>query len=295
MFRSMTGYGKASASSSIGNFTIEIQSVNRKFLEVNINCPRELSFLMPDIRKLIESQVFSGQISVIIKCRFEDKLPYKVVPNITLAKELYEASLSIVRELKLKQETLSLQTLISESSDLFLFESDPSSQEEFRKLILTLAQSALDQFITMREVEGNSLKDDFLKRLDLMQEKMNKIKELALLEPEKLKQKLLAKLQENFANALDNEERMMREMMIFCEKVDVQEEITRFYSHLSQFREFLKGCKGGIGKKMDFLSQEISRELNTLGAKTNELQITKLVVEMKTELSRIREQLQNVE
>jgi uncharacterized protein (TIGR00255 family) len=295
MFRSMTGYGKASASSPIGNFSIEIQSVNRKFLEININCPRELSFLNHDIRKLIESEVFGGQISVTIKGRFEDKLPYKVVPNITLAKEIFEASLSIIKELQLQQETLSLQTLLSERSDLFLFESNPSSEEEFRLLILKLTKSALDQFITMREVEGRALKEDFLKRLDLLQINMNKIKELALLEPEKLKQKLLTKLQENFANALDNEERMMREMMIFCEKVDVQEEIIRFYSHLNQFRDFLKGSKGGIGKKLDFLSQEIARELNTLGAKTNDLQITQLVVEMKTELSRIREQLQNVE
>lgn len=295
MFRSMTGYGKSSASSPLGHFSIEIQSVNRKFLEISVNYPRELSFLNLEIRKLIESQVYCGQINVSIKGRFEEKLPYKVVPNLALAKQLFEASKQIIDELKLHDSPLSLNTLLTERSDLFLFESNSSSEEEFRTLILNLTQQALDHFISMREVEGKTLRDDFEKRLNSLEEKMHLIAKLAHLEPEKLKQKLLTKLQENFANALDNEERMMREMMIFCEKVDVQEEITRFYSHINQFKEFLKGAKGGIGKKMDFLSQEIARELNTLGAKTNDLQITQLVVEMKTELSRIREQLQNVE
>jgi uncharacterized protein (TIGR00255 family) len=291
----MTGYGKAFVSSSLGHFSIEIQSVNRKFLEISLNYPRELSFLNLELRKLIESQIFCGQISVNIKGRFEEKLPYKVVPNLALAKQLHEASLTFIKELKLSDQSISLSTLLNERSDLFLFETNSSSEEEFRTLILDLTQQALDQFISMREIEGKALKKDFEKRVSSLEEKMHQVAQLAHLEPEKLKQKLLSKLQENFPNAFDNEERMMREMMIFCEKVDVQEEITRFYSHISQFKEFLKGAKGGIGKKMDFLSQEIARELNTLGAKTNDLQITQLVVEMKTELSRIREQLQNVE
>jgi uncharacterized protein (TIGR00255 family) len=295
MFHSMTGYGKAFVSSSLGHFSIEIQSVNRKFLEISLNYPRELSFLNLELRKLIESQIFCGQISVNIKGRFEEKLPYKVVPNLALAKQLHEASLTFIKELKLSDQSISLSTLLNERSDLFLFETNSSSEEEFRTLILDLTQQALDQFISMREIEGKALKKDFEKRVSSLEEKMHQVAQLAHLEPEKLKQKLLSKLQENFPNAFDNEERMMREMMIFCEKVDVQEEITRFYSHISQFKEFLKGAKGGIGKKMDFLSQEIARELNTLGAKTNDLQITQLVVEMKTELSRIREQLQNVE
>jgi uncharacterized protein (TIGR00255 family) len=295
MFRSMTGYGKAVSVSSLGNFIVEIHSVNKKFLDVAINLPRELSFLSQDIRKKIESVVFLGQVNINIKARFEDKLPYKATANIWLAKELFEAMQKLSQELGMDCKHININTLLEERSDLIVFEPDTENEECYKKIIQDLVDEALLHFISMKEKEGQALKKDFEYRLNKLYQQMKKIEDLAQLEPEKLKQKLLAKLQENFSNFLDNEERMMREMLIFCEKVDIQEEITRFYSHLTQFIQLLEGAHGGIGKKLDFLTQEISRELNTLGSKTNDLQITQIVIDMKTELSRIKEQIQNIE
>lgn len=296
MLRSMTGYGKASVSSPLGHFSLEIQSVNRKFLEINLTIPKELSFLTVEIRKILESEITCGQVNVNLRARFEDKLPFKVLPNLALAKEIYLALTEISTELPLSdQKNISLSTLIGERPDLLLFESQPTNEEHYRSLILDLTKNALNNFLAMRELEGKALVVDFSDRVDKLEKMMQEVASIASKEPEKLKEKLLNRLQESFPNALDNEDRMLRELVIYCEKCDIQEEITRFFSHTKQFRSLLEGRAGGIGKKMDFLSQEIARELNTLGAKSTDLQITGHVVEMKTELSRIREQLQNVE
>lgn len=295
MLRSMTGYGKASNCSPLGFFSVEIQSVNRKILDINITLPKELNFLTIDIRKMIESKLSYGQISVFIKGKFETKLPYKVSANLELCKQLHMALQSLCNELKLDPANITLETLLTDRLDIFSIESNTSNEEEWKTFIMELTQNALDKLIEMKFSEGKLLTHDFSLRLDLLENHMKKVELLVKDEPQRMKQKLLSKLNEFFPSFLDNEEKVMRELLIFAEKVDVQEEITRFYSHLLQFKNLISSCQMGIGKKMDFLCQEIGRELNTLGSKTQDLETTKWVVEMKTELSRIKEQLQNIE
>lgn len=290
--KSMTAFARSSLNISHGRLSLEIQSVNRKFLEINFQLPKEFAHFESDLRKWISEEVFFGQVQVTLKVHFEGEIPFKVVPNIALAKELYKAWKKIAKELGIKED-FDLKLLLEQG--VVTLEEDPKHAEKYRKPLEKLTKACLKEFIQARKEEGKALRDDLSKRLRLLRTYLEEIASLAQDAPEKQRSKLLARIQQFIPDSKEGEERLIREIALIADKMDVQEEITRFASHCEQFKKLLAGSIEGVGKKMDFLLQEMGREVNTLGSKTQEIEVSKRVVEMKTELSRMREQVQNVE
>lgn len=288
----MTAFGRAVLSTPLGRFSSEISSLNRKHLDINIALPKELSRFEVDLRKLVSNYVFRGQVTVKISAFFEAMTPIAVKANLPLARQVKEAWEVIARELKITGE-LPL-TLISKS-DVLLYEEEHKDDEMYRQALITIVELALKDFIAMRELEGAALQKDIETRLETLSANIKKIASRSVGATEKYRQKLLERLQEVLPGAVENEERILREICMYAEKIDISEEITRFNSHLNQTATLIKSDAPGIGKTFEFLLQELHREMNTIGSKASDVDISRLVIESKGELEKIREQIQNVE
>lgn len=295
MLKSMTAYGRTSLSTSVGSFTVEIQSVNRKHLEINVFLPRELSRFESDIRKMINKVVTRGQVSVKVFANFERSTPVVVTPNLPLAKQLKSAWETIAKELKLDaSQAFSLNMLLGESG-VICYGEDLQHEETYRTEICQAVDGALKDFMRMRVHEGESLQRDIEARLINLRRCLNEIAKLSPNATEKYRQKLMERLQEILPGAIENEERILREVCLYAEKIDITEEITRFFSHLHQCETLLKGDSNSVGKTFEFLLQELGREINTIGSKSSDVDVSRLVIEVKSELEKIREQIQNIE
>lgn len=289
----MTAYGRASALTKLGNLNVEIQSVNRKHLDINTYLPRELQRFDHDIRKLIGSDVSRGQITFRLNIRFENVSPTIITPNLSLAKQIKTAAEKIAKELELNVSTF-LPDLLTRQQDLLL-SSDDVDDALYWPAILEVINEALKKFNEMRQREGIALQKDieaYFKRL------RNYIEKIAVYAPaatEKFRQKLRERIEEVVPGAMENEERVLREVCVYAERVDIAEEVTRFRSHLDQCEKLLSSNALHAGKTLEFLLQELGREANTIGSKSSEIEVSRIVVEMKGDLERIREQIQNVE
>lgn len=294
--KSMTAYGRAVKEFQFGRFTVEIQSVNRRHLEVNINLPRLLLRFETALRKKISQQIGRGSINVFISWKNEAKQAALVVPNIALAKAVTAGWEKIAQATGIKESpTLAL---LSQEKDILLFEEELVDEEIYREALESALDKALLQLIEMKEKEGNLLAEDLEKRLAFLQGQMGKIQDLSQKTVEKTYQKLKDRLEELFKGSSENEERLLREIALYAEKLDITEEIVRFHSHLTQFRQGLEKPLEDAetrGKALDFLIQELNREVNTVGSKSSDATVSQLVVTIKSELEKIREQVQNIE
>ncbi len=295
MLRSMTAYARASKDSSFGRIVVQISSLNRRHLEVVVNLPREFNIFDTDIKKWVTAQIGRGQVSVDISVSFKEEGPIKVTPNLLLVRQLKKAWEGIASEVGAPLAQAADLTLYVGQENLLTFQQDLVQEDLYRKSLRYVISDALQQFVAMKVKEGATLQEDILSRLEKLRSYIRLVSEKCIHTPEKYRQKLLARLQELVPTAMDHEERMLREVAIYSERVDISEEVTRFFSHLDQLEEVLRGQETTVGKKVDFLIQEINREANTIGSKSSEVEIARLVVEAKTELERIREQIQNVE
>lgn len=290
----MTAFGRASVENSIGHFTAEIQSVNRKYLEINCYLPKELARFEADIRHWIGACVSRGQVNVRIFAFFEKSSPLVVKANLALAKQIKEAWEQIGKELKLGQSEVNLAMLASQD-DLLLYEEDLQNEEVVRAELRKVIDLAILPFLDMKKKEGTVLYSDIAMRLKRLKEWIEEIAVKTTGSTSKFKQKLIERINEVAAGLADNEDKVLREVAIYAEKVDVTEEIIRFRSHLKQVNDLIQSPHESIGKKFEFLLQELNREANTIGSKTSDIETVQLVVEIKTELERIREQIQNIE
>ncbi len=295
MLRSMTAYGRASLSTSFGRLTVEIQAVNRKYLEMSLSLPRELSSFELEVRRWIAERVFRGQVSMRIHAVFDKETPLHVVANVPLARKLKEAWDQIAAAVGVDGQSAFHLEMLAHETELLRYEADSQGEEAYRKPLKEALNIALDQFMEMRVREGEALYRDIKQRLNGLKERIEKIAPRAILATEKYREKLVARLQEFFPGTAENEERLLREICLYAERIDIAEEITRFHSHLDQFQIQLDSGTGNIGKPLEFLLQELLRESNTIGSKSSDLVVTHTVVEMKGLLEQIREQLQNVE
>ena len=295
MLRSMTAYARASKDSSFGRIVVQISSLNRRHLEVVVNLPREFNIFDTDIKKWVTAQIGRGQVSVDISVSFKEEGPIKVTPNLLLVRQLKKAWEGIASEVGAPLAQAADLTLYVGQENLLTFQQDLVQEDLYRESLRYVISDALQQFVAMKVKEGATLQEDILSRLEKLRSYIRLVSEKCIHTPEKYRQKLLARLQELVPTAMDHEERMLREVAIYSERVDISEEVTRFFSHLDQLEEVLRGQETTVGKKVDFLIQEINREANTIGSKSSEVEIARLVVEAKTELERIREQIQNVE
>lgn len=295
MLKSMTAYGRACIVTSLGRFVAEIQSVNRKHLEINTFMSKELLRYDADIKKWVAEQVGRGQVNVKITATFDRESPLVVTPNLALARQLKSAWDAIARELKLPADKGFSLELLAKETGLLVYEDDIQDEEAYRQSLEEVISQALKQLVMMKLREGEVLYRDIKARFDKL---TPLIKEIAVRSPgatEKFRQRLMERINEVIGGSIENEERILRDVCIYAEKIDIAEELTRFESHLGQVNHLLDSDIEAVGKTLEFLVQELNREINTIGSKSSDVEIAKMVVEIKSELERVREQIQNIE
>lgn len=295
MLKSMTAYGRAHVVASIGRFVVELYSVNRKHLEINTVLPKELLRYDADIKKWIAAEVGRGQVNVKISLSSDHTTPLVVTPNLALARQLKTAWEAIAQDLGMELNPEMFLKTISRENGILLYDEDAHDEQLYRKVLHEVISQALQQFLAMKVTEGLVLYEDIAARfakLSLL------IKEVALKAPgatTRYRQRLIERLEEVLGGSLENEEKILREVSVYAERVDIAEELTRFDSHLQQVNQLFKGTDHSVGKTLEFLVQEFNREINTIGSKSSDVEVARLVIEIKSELEKIREQIQNIE
>lgn len=295
----MTAYGRASLTSPEGRFVAEIQSVNRKFLEINITLPKPFLRFEIEIRKWLAEAIGRGQVNLYLTWRVEDQDQIRITPNKALAKALKDAWEQIAETLGIPAEEKIDLHLLSREKDLLFFEEELQNEEAYLKALKKVIYKALEPLIAMKEAEGQRLAQDMEKRLALLKKSIDAIEVNAPSMAEVQRKKLTERIEGLFGQSPEMEERIIKEIAFFAERVDITEEIVRFNSHLKQFSHFLhkplQNASDTRGKTFDFLLQELLREANTIGSKATDADIVHEVIAMKSELEKIREQVQNVE
>lgn len=294
MLKSMTAYGRASLNTKAGHFVIEIQSVNRKFLDIQVILPRELSQFDIELKKWLMPYLARGQVTIKVNVFFEGGVPFIVRPNLPLARQLKAAWIEIAKDLDLDQEEFRL-SLLKETEGLLSYEENREEEENYRQILKQVLEVALEGFLNMKVQEGSVLQADSVQRLEHIRQGMRIVQQKTPFATKKYREKLVARLEELLPGQIENEERILREIALFAEKIDIAEEITRFLCHLSHFEELLASTTLSVGKTLEFVLQELNREINTIGSKSSDLEIAHAVIDIKSELERIREQIQNVE
>lgn len=292
MIKSMTGYGRFKQSFSQRDILVEIKSVNHRYYEFNARMPRTMGYLEEPLKSLISTKVCRGKVEVNVSIINHEGVKANVSINKQLAKSYVDAIKETCHELHLINYTNSSDLITL--PDIFTVEKLEENQEEIISQVLQTAQTALDDFVKTRENEGKRLGEDLLVKLENV-EKLTKVVEQK--QPEILenyKQRLLKRINETLEDKNIDQTRILTEVAIFADKVAVDEETVRLGSHISQIKELI-GCGEAIGRKLDFIVQECNREVNTIGSKSQDLEVTKTVVELKSEIEKIREQIQNIE
>jgi uncharacterized protein (TIGR00255 family) len=289
----MTGYGRGESAKDGFKFTVELNSVNRKQSDVTINLPKELIELEPRIRDAINAKLSRGRINVVVAYhRGTAKAEEQIELDLALAKAYYRAIQRLQKQMKLNG-SLTLDTILRAPGVLKLAESMVDAEATWPGVEAAL-RKALLQMVKMREKEGKFLAEDLARRLDTIGTGVELIQTVAPEAVKRYREQLHARVKEAGLNVPLDDERLVKEVVIFADRCDITEELTRLESHLSQFREQLQANEP-VGRTLDFLAQEMNREINTVGSKANAAEVSQQVVKMKAELEKIREQVQNIE
>ncbi len=294
MIKSMTGYGRSEAALGGRSVVVEIKSLNHRNLEVIVRLPAFLSFLEMDIKKRLNEKISRGRVEVGIRFDAEAGIDggEKLSVNLPLIRDYYSLLSDIKKELGLDDE-ITLDVIARLKNGIYMSDVEIDPEESWETISGAL-DKAIDSLIAMKEKEGEILCDDFIERLALTEKY---IKNLELRSPQ-VALEYQARLKERIAELAGgveiDEARVSQEVAILAEKSDINEETVRLASHIVQFREMIKEG-GAIGRKLDFLLQEMHREINTIGSKSGDLEISHNVIEIKTELAKLREQVQNIE
>ena len=291
MIKSMTGYGKSSLSINSREYQVEIKTVNHKYIDVNIKMPRIISYLEEDVRKLVVSRIKRGKVDIQISFENYSKDGNEVKINTELA-QIYIQSLRELAEAENLSSNIEV-TEITKLPDVLTIKSN-LDEDETKEELLQVANEAIDKLIQMRKVEGEKISKDILNKIARIEQKNEEIFGLSTGLIEEYVVKLEARVKELLKTEELDKSRLMQEVVIYADKCSVEEEVTRLRSHIYQLRQLINS-EEPIGKKMDFLIQEMNRETNTIGSKANNLEITNTVVDIKTILEDIREQIQNIE
>ncbi len=291
MIKSMTGYGKAELALEHEKIAVEMRSVNHRYGEISIKLPRTLICFENDVRKAVSERLKRGKIDVFIQLEaVADSRPPNV--NISLARAYYAAFTSLREELGI-DEPVPFSLIVSQRDVLAVPESDDRT-EEMRDGLLATVTGAVDALEGMRIREGKELVDDLRKRRETLDLFMERISLRAPSVPAEYAEKITARLARFAPEGMPDEARLAQEVALMADRSDITEEQVRFASHLLQFDAALQTLEP-VGRKLDFLLQEMGREINTIGSKANDGEITSCVVELKAELEKIREQVQNIE
>ena len=291
MIKSMTGYGKGSLNQNSREYQIEIKSVNHRYLDISIRMPRQLTYLEEEIKKEISSKIKRGKIEVFITYQNNSKEGI----SININREIARAYIHELQDLA-KQENIgeNLEVIdIAKMPDVLNVTSN-QDDETIKTEILQATKIATEQLVNMKSIEGKKIAEDLQHRIDNIKTKILKISSISTGLIDEYIVKLEKRVKEILKTDVVDESRLAQEVVIYADKCSIEEEVTRLKSHIVQFENMLQSDEA-IGKKLDFIIQEMNRETNTIGSKANNLDIVNGVVDIKTELENIREQIQNIE
>ena len=293
MIRSMTSFGRSSSEEGKKRFfTVEMKSVNSRYLDANIRMPKSLISLEEEIRKMINNSLSRGKVDVFVNLKTYNEGNGVPKVDINLAQGYLQCLKEIEEKLGVKNDISVMQ--IARLPEVITVVEEEDKIEEIWQEIRPLIEESLNMMISMREAEGNKLKEDILSKITTVEELVSKVEEFADDIPKSFKVKLEERLKELLGNVDIDENRVAMEVCMFADKSTVDEEIIRLRSHINQVRETLK-LNEPVGRKLDFIVQEMNRETNTIGSKSSDIKMTNIVIDIKNILEKIREQVQNIE
>jgi uncharacterized protein (TIGR00255 family) len=292
MLKSMTGFGRAEGDTSLGKIVVESRSINHRYCDINIKLPKRLILFESRVKEIIRSQVSRGRIDVTLRLDSLGEEKVQLSVDLNLAEQYYRVLQELKEKLRLKDEiTLNL---LAGAKDLITAKEETGEVEPYWMEILPILKQSLKNMDDMKQLEGDSLKKDLQQRLEYIGQQLQMVKQQF---PSRLKS-YLARLHDRLRSFLEGMEvdpsRFQQEIAFLTERADITEEMVRAESHLAQFSTLLEANEP-VGRKMDFLLQEIHREVNTVSAKANDVEVSQRAVEVKSELEKIREQVQNIE
>lgn len=292
MIKSMTGFGRGHAVLNGRDITVEIRAVNHRYYEFSCRLPRAFSFAEERLKSLLQGRISRGKLEVSVLVQNVTAVSEKITAN----KEVIGAYVEALREIKDEFGLMDDLTLSSvmRLPDAFTVVKAETDEEQLWEDLKSVAEEALENFIKMREREGERMKADISGRLDVIEKNVSFVEERSPMIVESYRKRLYDRMCEVLDGKAADENRIMLEAGIFSEKTAVDEETVRLRSHIAQFRDMLESAEP-IGRKLDFLVQEMNRETNTIGSKVQDIEVTKVVVDQKSEIEKIREQIQNIE
>ena len=292
MIKSMTGFGRCEVQKDSRKFTVEMKSVNHRYLDVNIRMPKKLNFFETAIRNLLKSYANRGKVDIFITYEDLSQAQVAVKYNAALAGEYLKYLKQMEEEFGLEND-IRVSTL-SRYPEVFTMEEQSEDEEELWNGLKEALEGAFTQFVQTRETEGENLKRDILAKLDNLSELTGYIEERSPQIITEYRAKLEEKMKELLADTQIEESRIAAEVILFADKICTDEEIVRLKSHISHMRNTLDE-KDEIGRKLDFIAQEMNREANTILSKANDIEVSDYAISLKTEIEKIREQIQNIE
>ena len=292
MLKSMTGYGRRETVIGGKKILVEIKSVNHRFADYNIKVPRHLGFLEDKVKKYAAQSITRGKVDIFVSVESSEEADKYIKLNKELAKNYIDVLCELRDSFGLKDDIT--VSNVARFSDIFQSEKREEDEEEIWELVKAVMAEAMEEFITMRSNEGERIQKDLLQRVNYMQTLSDKIDERSPQTVREYSDRLYAKIKDILDDRSIDETRIITEVAIYADKVAVNEETVRLGSHFSEFKNIMNSGEPA-GRKLDFLIQEINRETNTIGSKAQDIEIAKIVVELKGEIEKLREQIQNIE
>ena len=292
MIKSMTGFGRCEVLKDSRKFTVELKSVNHRYLDVNIRMPKKLNFFETSIRTLLKSYADRGKVDIFITYEDLSQSQVSVKYNAALAAEYLKYLNQMAEEFSLDND-VRVSTLFR-YPEVFTMEECSEDEDELWNGLKEALEGAFSQFVEMRTKEGERLKEDILLKLDLLSEQIRFIEERSPQIIAEYRTKLEEKMRELLEDTQIDDNRIAAEVILFADKICTDEEVVRLKSHIQHMKETLEESNG-IGRKLDFIAQEMNREANTILSKANDLDISNRAISLKTEIEKIREQIQNIE
>ena len=292
MIKSMTGFGRCEVQKDSRKFTVELKSVNHRYLDVNIRMPKKLNFFETAIRTLLKSYANRGKVDIFITYEDLSQTQVSVKYNAALAAEYMKYLKQMEEEFGLEND-VRVSTL-SRYPEVFTMEEQSEDEEELWNGLKEALEGAFTQFVETRKTEGENLKKDIISKLDLLSEQIGFIEERSPQIVAEYRAKLEDKMKELLADTQIEESRIASEVILFADKICTDEEVVRLKSHISHMMNTLEE-KDEIGRKLDFIAQEMNREANTILSKANDIEVSDRAISLKTEIEKIREQIQNIE
>lgn len=292
MIKSMTGFGRAQETVDGMTVTVELKSVNHRYFEFSAKVPRTYGFLEEKLKTFLNARISRGKTECYVSIENLEESDMEVIVNPSLAKGYVEALRTLSDTFGLKEDFSAIS--IAKFPDVLTLRKAPADEEKIWNAVQTVAEKAVACFVAMRATEGEKLRADILSKADTILEHVSFVESRSPQTVREYNEKLRQRMEELLENTQVDEQRLLTEAAIFADKVAVDEETVRLRSHISQLREFMDADEP-IGRKLDFLVQEINREANTIGSKAQDVEIAKRVIAIKAEVEKIREQVQNIE